>query len=304
MVVAALRPIGARLLANIDKTKHLRFDGSVLRAQVDTPLWNPKAVTKFGKRQRRAFTPTQEGFEEALSFISKAQKNAYTIGGKTFKPITSKDFLKELKKSKGLTETELANKLHKAGFMTEQNRLFRGNKSAVQKIKRKLGESIPRRTVKEATDIVKTAPGGKAFVKSYKEGIYTEKQLRQKATNVLKGDEVSAKKVQKELLEKVPERGVRGTNPNSKVFGDMIRATQQGGRIKFVKGNINSPQKDIILKDMQASYKGGRLGGKQIKLSNLEDFMENSVGSGLGRGSYEKSTGAYEFQNLLRRPPL
>lgn len=84
----------------------------------------------------------------------------------------------------------------------------------------------------------------------------------------------------------------------------MIRATQQGGRIKFVKGNINSPQKDIILKDMQASYKGGRLGGKQIKLSNLDDFMENSVGNGLGKGSYERAAGSYEFQNLLRQYPV
>jgi hypothetical protein len=292
--------LAPRLLAQIQKIKHLRFDGQMLEASVTTPSWNAKALAKYGTRQRKKFAPTKVGIQNAVSFIKGAQKNSY--GG--FKQITQKDFAKEFKKAKGLTQTEFANKLHKAKYMTGQNRLFKDNPSAVSKVKKELDLREPRRTVKEAEAIVKGVPGGKAFVKSYKEGVYTETQLRNKATNVLRGNEVSAVKVQKELSKKVPERGVRGTNPNSKVFGDMIRATQQGGRIKFVKGNINSPQKDIILKDMQASYKGGRVGGKQIKLSNLEDFMENSVGSGLGRGSYERATGAYEFQNLLRQYPV
>ena len=228
--------LAPRLLAQINKIKHLRFDGQMLEASVTTPSWNTTALAKYGTRQRKKFAPTKVGIENAISFIKKAQKNSY--GG--FKQITQKDFAKEFKKAKGLTQTEFANKLHKAKFMTGQNRLFKDNPSAVSKVKKELDLREPRRTVKEAIDIVKTAPGGKAFVKSYKDGIYTETQLRTKATNILRGNEKSAVAVQKELLEKVPERGVRGTSPNSKVFGDMIRATQQGGRIKFVKGNINS----------------------------------------------------------------
>jgi hypothetical protein len=295
-MVAAL---GVRLLSRIAKANKIRFDGSVLSAEVITPSWNTKALIKYGPRQRKKFVATEAGLKNAITFVKKSEKNAY--GG--FKQITQKDFAKEFKKAKGLTETEFANKLHKAKYMTGQNRLFKDNPSAVSKVKKELDLRTPRRTVKEAEAIIKKEPGGKAFVKSYREGIYTETQLRNKANNILRGDEISAVKVQKELAEKT-DKGLRGTNPNSKVFGDMVEAARQGGRIKFLKGNAKSPQKDIVLVDTQASYKGGVLGDKKITRDNLQDFMDNSVGGGLGKGSYEKATGSYEFQNLLRQYPV
>ena len=45
--------LAPRLLAQIQKIKHLRFDGQMLEASVTTPSWNAKALAKYGTRQRK-----------------------------------------------------------------------------------------------------------------------------------------------------------------------------------------------------------------------------------------------------------
>ena len=301
-----LQAVVKKLLPKVlELPKHIRRSANSLEVNVNVPEWNVAARNTFGSRIRKKVSATEEGLITAKQIVKDAQDNAY--GG--FKILNDDTFLSLKVKYPTLNQQQLSAKLDELGYMSSQLRKFKiyegTTVTPVQKYIQRAGLNKKRQTVPELLKIVKAEPGGKAWAKSYKDEIYTETQLRQKVQNILTGDKKTATAVSEEIYK--TEGKLRGVAPPTKVFTDMIRAAEKGNRLIVVKkpktGGADS-YKDYVLVDTQASYKGGAKGTKEITASNLEDFMENSVGKGLGEGSFARSTGAYEFQNLLRQYPV
>ena len=298
--------IAKKLLPKVlELPKHIRREANSLEVSVNVPEWNVAARKIFGSRIRKKVPATEEGLIKAKQIVKDAQDNAY--GG--YKILDDDTFLALKVKYPTLNQQQLSAKLDELGYITPQLRKFKiyegTTVTPVQKYIKRAGLNKKRLTVPELLKIVKAEPGGKAWAKSYNDKIYTEKQLREKVQNILRGDKKTTTAVSEEIYK--TEGTLRGVNPPTKVFTDMIRAANKGNRIIIVKkpktGGPDS-YKDYVLVDTQASYKGGPKGAKEITIDNLEDFMENSVGRGLGEGSFARSTGAYEFQNILRKYPV
>jgi hypothetical protein len=325
-------PKGITLLKATGRQKSDR-----LSIEQTIPVWNKKYKKSDGGVKRKFQTTVPITYKNgklnlkpALNILKTYRKNAYA--GK--KLLTQEKFneLIKTKKYAGKSQKEVGKLLNDAGYITKSMALIQptgARKEYTVMADYFRAADLTKQgafTEKQMFDILKTYPGGKGFIKEYKAGTLSKKELQQKVQNIRKqqkvlGDEVgtvSAQLTSKEIFQ--TQGRLRGETPKQKIFTDLIEAARQGGRLKIVKGKIptNKTQVPTTIKelrkyelvDMEASYKGGPAGTKIIKYDDLEDFMENSKGTtiraskGLGEGSYNRAHGAYEYQDYLRNFPV
>jgi hypothetical protein len=207
--------------------------------------------------------------------------------------ITDADFikLKNLKKYENMSSVEFSKVLNEKGFTTISGKEW-NPKSTIRKID-SLDLELPGRTrsIDDVFNIVKNLEGGSSKIKLYKEGIISEKQLRDIATDYEKRQTPEYKIIKKKIdtksnLKRAQELGnfPPGSNPNDNLWAQVYRSSKDGdgrwrissklpkakdGKIDWVK---NGDWKKMKIIDTQT--------GTEFGYKDLKSYLDNLEGPG------------------------